>query len=250
MSADVSIQLDNVTLDFPIQRTGPAFLKEFVTGRFSSQREGERHFRALDGVGFEVNRGEVVGIMGPNGAGKSTMLRVVAGIYPPDGGVVRTRGRVSLLASLGAGFAGDLSGYENAYLNGAVMGLERKHIKVMLPSIVEFAGIGNFMGQPLRTYSSGMRARLAFSIASHLKPEILLIDEVLAVGDAAFKVKSRERILSMVEGDATVVIVSHSEKTIKELCDRAFCLHNGSFITDGSDIDATIEAYREVSSLR
>ena len=243
MRETLSIELQEVLLDFPLKRSGPSFLKEKLTGRFRQSRRGKRFFRALDGVDLEVERGQVLGIIGPNGAGKSTLLRVIAGIYAPDGGSVSTRGRVSLLAGVGTGFQRDLTGTENIHLNASIMGLSRAETERLMPDIIAFSGIQSHMGQPLRTYSSGMRARLGFAIAAHLEPEILLIDEVLSVGDSAFRERSSERIMQMVKGDATVVIVSHNTATLKQMCDRVVFLANGLFQTDGSEIDSTLRAY-------
>ena len=184
----------------------------------------------------------VVGIMGPNGSGKSTLLRVIAGIYAPDEGTVRTRGRITLLSGVGTGFNKDLTGRENLMLSGSIFGFNRQEMLEMSSSIIEFSGIDDFIDQPLRTYSSGMRARLGFSIVSHMNPDILLLDEVMSVGDFEFRKKSRARIEEMVKGDATVVIVSHSRVLVRELCDRAFCIENGQFTTQG-DIKNTIERY-------
>ena len=172
------IQVENITLDFPFRQNGPAFLKEIFTGRFRRGKDEKTHFRALENVTLEVQRGEVLGIMGPNGAGKSTLLRVIAGIYAPDKGVVRTTGRVTLLATLGAGFQKDLTGVENCYLNGSILGFSNSEVEAILPDIISFSGIGDFIHQPIRTYSSGMKARLAFSIASNMEPELLLFAKI------------------------------------------------------------------------
>jgi ABC-type polysaccharide/polyol phosphate transport system ATPase subunit len=190
----------------------------------------------------------VFGIIGPNGAGKSTLLRMMAGIYAPDEGSLRVEGRVSLLAGLGAGFQKNLTGRENISLSGSIYGIDPDELYQLVPSIVVFSGIGEFIDQPLRTYSSGMRARLAFSIASHLSPEVLLIDEVLAVGDSSFREKSKQRIMEMVKGDATVVIVSHNAGILREICDRVMCIANGKIDIVSDDINAVIERYRVLSA--
>jgi len=242
------IQVEDIILDFPLRQNGPAFLKEIFTGRFRRRKGTKTHFRALEGVSLEVRRGEVLGIMGPNGAGKSTLLRVIAGIYAPDKGVVRTRGRVTLLATLGAGFQNDLTGIENCYLNGSILGFSRKEVEAIMPDIIAFSGIGDFIHQPIRTYSSGMKARLAFSIASNMEPELLLIDEILAVGDADFVQRSQDRIREMVNGDATVIIVSHRVATLRNLCDRVFCMHKGKIVTDGTDNEVAFDAYKTYSA--
>ena len=186
-------------------------------------------------------------IVGTNGAGKSTLLRMMAGIYAPDEGSLSVYGRVSLLAGLGAGFQKNLTGRENVSLSASIYGISKEELHELIPSIVVFAGIGDFIDQPLRTYSSGMRARLAFAIACHLSPQVLLIDEVLAVGDSAFREKSKSKIMDMVKGEATVVIVSHNAAILREICDRVVCLNNGKVDLISDDINSVIERYRELS---
>ena len=246
MNHDNAIVLEKVVLDFPVSRSGPAFLKEMLTRRTPQSKSS--FYRAVDGVDLKIKKGEVFGIVGPNGAGKSTLLRMMAGIYAPDEGTLRVRGRVSLLAGLGAGFQKDLTGRENISLSGSIYGISSDELHQLVPSIVVFSGIGSFIDQPLRTYSSGMRARLAFSIASYLSPDVLLIDEVLAVGDSSFREKSKERIMEMVKGDATVVIVSHNAVILREICDRAMCIHKGKVDIVSNDVNAVIERYRILSA--
>jgi len=240
---DIAIQLEGVSLDYPKQKSGGGLLREVLTGRFRKTRDEAAWHRAVNGLDLTVNRGEVVGIMGPNGSGKSTLLRVIGGIYAPDEGTVRTRGRITLLAGVGTGFNRDLTGRENIMLTGSIFGFDHKEMTEMTPSIIEFSGIENFIDEPLRTYSSGMRARLGFSIVSHMEPNILLLDEVMSVGDHDFRKRSRARIEEMVRGDATVVIVSHSANLLRDLCDRIFYLEAGSFKTDG-DNDSAIKQYQ------
>ena len=238
------IELDSVTLNFPIKK-GARYLKEQVTGRFRT--EGRRTLlRALDKVNLEIKKGEIIGIIGPNGAGKSTILRVIAGVYSPDGGIVRTRGRCVLLAGIGTGFQSNLTGRENIRLNGSIMGLSDQEIIDRIDDIIEFSEIPDFIDQPIRTYSMGMKARLGFAIAAHLEPEILLIDEVMAVGDSSFQKKCRNRIKEMVSGDTTVVIVSHNMSTVKTFCDRAICIHQGIIHTFGKGVDEAIKAYNDI----
>ena len=245
MNSDNAIVLKDVTLDFPVTKSGPAFLKELLTRR--SAHSKSNFYRAINGISLEIKKGEVFGIIGPNGAGKSTLLRMMAGIYAPDQGSLRVEGRVSLLAGLGAGFQGNLTGRENVFLTGSIYGIPTEKLRHLVSSIIVFSGIGIFIDQPLRTYSSGMRARLAFSIASHLSPEVLLIDEVLAVGDTAFREKSKKRIMEMVKGDATVVIVSHNAEILRDICDRVVCLTKGEIDTLSEDIEFVIQRYRELS---
>ena len=249
MTKESAIILKNVILDFPVSKSGPAFLKEIFTGRMG-KRNKDSFYRAVNQISLEIKQGEVFGIIGPNGAGKSTLLRMMAGIYAPDQGSLKVRGRVSLLAGLGAGFQRNLTGRENISLSGSIYGISKDELHELIPSIVVFSGIGDFIDQPLRTYSSGMRARLAFSIASHLSPEILLIDEVLAVGDTGFREKSKNKIMEMVKGEATVVIVSHNAAILREICDRVVCLDKGNISLLSSDVNEVIQRYRDLSEQR
>lgn len=248
MKNEASISLENVSLDFPTIKSGATMFKELITGRVKSNRS--KYFRALDCVSLSISKGEVFGVIGPNGAGKSTILRVMAGIYAPDRGVVNIKGRVVLLAGLGAGFQRNLTGRENIRLSASIYGLSKSEINELEASIIGFSGIETFIERPLRTYSSGMRSRLAFSIASHLEPEILLIDEVLAVGDSAFREKSKRRIINMVKGDTTVVLVSHSEATLRDLCDRAACFSDGKIDIISENIDEVLDRYHELSEAK
>ena len=249
MTSEPAIVLENIVLDFPVTKTGPAFLKEVFTGRMGKRRK-DKYYRAVNEINLEIKQGEVFGIIGPNGAGKSTLLRMMAGIYAPDKGSLKVRGRVSLLAGLGAGFQRNLTGRENISLSGSIYGISKDNLHQLIPSIIVFSGIGDFIDQPLRTYSSGMRARLAFSIASHLSPEVLLIDEVLAVGDSAFREKSKNKIMEMVKGEATVVIVSHNAAILREICDRVVCLDKGKISLLSSDVNSVIQRYRDLSEQR
>ena len=241
----MAIQLRNVVLDFPTSKSRIRYIKEW----FGSFRKGGTvsNYRAIDNLSLDIKRGEVFGVIGPNGAGKSTLLRVIAGVYAPDQGEINVKGRISLLAGLGAGFQRDLTGRENIHLSGSIYGISADELHDMVPSIVVFSGIGDFIDQPLRTYSSGMRARLAFAIASHLSPDVLLIDEVLAVGDASFREKSKNRIMSMVSGDATVVIVSHNASTLREICDRVMVINRGAVDTITDDVGEALVRYRTLS---
>jgi ABC-type polysaccharide/polyol phosphate transport system ATPase subunit len=236
------IQFQNVTLDFPVKGGAPTYLKEQVTGRF--RKDGRRsRFRALDEVNLKVERGEILGIVGPNGAGKSTILRLIAGIYRPDAGTIRTRGRCVLLAGIGTGFQGHLSGRENIKLNGSILGLTDREVTERMEDIIAFSELGEHIDQPIRTYSMGMKARLGFAVAAHLEPEVLLIDEVMAVGDAAFRRKCQARIREMVGGETTVVIVSHNMNTVSDFCDRALCIHHGKVAAGPGPVDDAIAMY-------
>ena len=246
MKDEIVISLENVVLDFPITKSSQTFLKEIFTRRSKKSNLG-KFYRAVDNVTLDIKKGEVLGIIGPNGAGKSTLLRIIAGIYAPDQGSLSVKGQISLLVGLGAGFQRNMTGKENIFLSGSIYGLSKSELTELIPSIVEYAGIGDFIDQPLRTYSSGMRARLAFSLTSHISPEILLIDEVLSVGDSSFKQKSTSRIIEMVKGEATVVMVSHNAEILREICDRVVCLNKGKIDTISDNINEVILRYRELS---
>ena len=196
-------------------------------------RKPPERFWALKHVSFELSHGESLGVIGPNGAGKSTLLQVLAGIMRPNQGVVDVRGQVSGLLGLGAGFDVDLSGVENILLGGAFLGLEDSRVQELLPSIVEFADLGEFIDAPIKTYSSGMRARLGFAIATAVDPDILLLDEVLATGDANFRAKSKARVIELVKAAKGVVLVTHDMEWVREYCNRAILLEKGRVIMEG-----------------
>ena len=238
----VVIRVENVTLAFPRTRVHLKPFEKSLAGLFKRRSAAESHYVALNDVSLTVEQGEVLGLVGKNGAGKSTLLRVIAGIYRPDRGTAHIRGRVSLLSGLGAGFNVNLSGRENAYLYGSILGHSRTVIDRLMDSIIEFADLGEFIDQPLRTYSSGMRARLGFATASAVLPETLLIDEVMAVGDADFKEKSSRRINEMMKEARTVVIASHSTSTMQELCTRAVLVEKGRIVMSG-EVGKVLDAY-------
>ena len=234
-----AIQLNDISLHFPKQRNPLAIVLDFI-------KKNNRKFTALKNVNIEINQGEVVGIIGRNGSGKSTLLRVISGIYPPDTGEVHAAGDISLLAGLGTGFSGHQTGRENALLYGSILGHNEDEMREKLDEIIEFSELGDFIDEPLRTYSAGMKARLGLAVASAIHPHILLIDEVLGVGDPNFKEKSKEKILSMVKGASTVVIVSHSFGLMTDICDRVILLHHGEVVHDGPPQES-IKKYYEIA---
>ena len=208
-------------------------IKEYIVQMLRGKIKYEE-FWALKNVSFEVERGEVVGIIGHNGAGKSTLLKVISGILKPTGGELEVHGNVVPMLELGSGFDGDLTGRENIFLNGSILGYSEKYLKEKYEQIVEFSELGKFIDVPIRNYSSGMLMRLAFSIATVVQPEILIVDEILAVGDAAFQEKSKTRMLELMGGGTTVLFVSHSLEQIREMCDRVIWLEHGQIKAIGA----------------
>jgi teichoic acid transport system ATP-binding protein len=202
-----------------------------------------RQTRAVRNISFEVRHGTVLGIVGVNGAGKSTLMRTVAGILPPTKGRVEVYGRVSTLLALGIGFKGELTGRDNVVLGGLAAGLTREQLAAKYDEIAEFAELGDFMDMPMRAYSSGMYGRLAFSVAVHVDPDILLIDEALSVGDARFKQKSFDKMRDLCDHAGTILMVSHGLKGIRKLCDEVIWMHGGE-VAMRDDADTVIEAYR------
>jgi ABC-type polysaccharide/polyol phosphate transport system ATPase subunit len=232
------IEFHNVSKKFG-RHVGQMLLRNHLTRFFTRQKEDP--FFALKHVSFSVERGESLAVIGSNGAGKSTLLSLVAGVSQPNGGTVTVKGRLAALLELGSGFHPDLTGRENVRLNAALLGLSRKQTAEAFERIVEFSGIREFIDEPLRTYSTGMVMRLAFSVAINRDPEILLIDEILAVGDAAFQAKCIEKVHEFRKAGKTLLCVSHSNM-ILQLCDRAIWLDHGELILSGAVADV-LEAY-------
>lgn len=243
---DTAIQLQNVTVSFRIPHEKIPTFQEYAI-RFLKRRSiSYTDFNALNNVSFSISKGETIGIVGANGAGKSTLLKVIARVIRPTEGRISIKGRVAPLLELGAGFDYEMTGRENVFLNGAVLGFNRKEIAGRLDRIVEFAGIDNFIDAPIRTYSSGMVARLGFAIATDIQPDILIIDEILAVGDADFQKKSATRILKYRSNGSTILVVSHNLDSIKNLCDRVIWLEHGSIKMAGH-VDDIIDQYSQFS---
>ncbi len=234
-----AIEFKNVSKSFH-WHTGRMLLRHRL-GNWLRRQHRER-FYALKNVSFELEKGEGLAVVGPNGAGKSTLLGLVVGLATPDAGTVTVNGRIAALLELGSGFHPDLTGAENVRVNASLMGLSRRRTAELFDQIVEFAGIGDFLGEPLRTYSTGMAMRLAFSVAINIDPEILIIDEVLAVGDQAFQAKCFERIHQFRHAGKTLLCVSHAAGMVQELCDRAIWLDHGQLMMSGRIRDV-IEAY-------
>jgi len=233
------IEFDGVSKLFArhVQRK---LLRGYLHGLLSRTRTED--FRALDRVMFRIDRGESVALVGANGAGKSTLLSLVAGISSPHEGRVHVAGKVAALLDLGSGFHPELTGRENIHLNGALLGLKRREVDAKEESIIAFAGLDEFIDEPLKTYSSGMAMRLAFAVAIELDPDILIVDEVLAVGDQAFQDKCLAKVRELVDAGKTMLAVSHSPAMIRALCRRALWLDHGRLMMDGAIEDA-IAAY-------
>lgn len=237
------VRLNGVTKHFVVRKDNS--LKDRIVHLGRLGRAHRADFVAVDDVTLTIEAGTTVGLLGPNGSGKSTLLKLIGGIVSPTTGTVRTRGRMAALLELGAGFHPDLSGRENVYLNASILGLSRAEVDRQFAAIVEFSGIGDFIDTAVKFYSSGMYVRLAFAVAVHTDPDILLVDEVLAVGDEAFQRKCMERITQFREEGRTIILVSHSAQQVAELCDRGIVLSEGRVVYDG-DTNEAVGALRDV----
>lgn len=239
---DVLLEVRDVTMKFNKYEVGVNSLKELVVRAFKKNLKRKK-FECLKGVSFDVHRGEAVALIGRNGAGKSTLLKIVSGILKPTTGYAKRYGRITPLLRLGAGFDGNATGLENIYLNAAILGYTKKDIDEKVPAIIEFSELGDFIYSPIKTYSSGMLARLGFSIAVNMESEILLIDEILAVGDIAFNKKCHEKLAELQKKGLTFLIVSHGE-AVKRYCKRAIWIDGGVVREDG-DINVVFKHYTE-----
>lgn len=240
---DVVLEVRDVTMKFNKYEVGVNSLKELVVRAFKKNLK-KKKFECLKGVSFDVHRGEAVALIGKNGAGKSTLLKIVSGILKPTSGYAKRYGRITPLLRLGAGFDGNATGLENIYLNAAILGYTKKEIEEKIPAILEFSELGDFIYSPIKTYSSGMLARLGFSIAVNMESEILLIDEILAVGDIAFNKKCHEKLAELQKQGLTFLIVSHGE-AVKRYCKRAIWIDGGVVREDG-DINVVFKHYTDV----
>lgn len=238
LDPDVAISAQGVWKRFSLRANHS--IKESIVTLLTppKKRHKSEDFVALDGISLSIKRGETVGLIGVNGSGKSTMLKLISGVMQPDEGEVLIRGRIAGLIEVGAGFAADLTGRENVYLNGAILGMTEQEINDKYEEIVAFSGIEPFMDTEVKFYSSGMFLRLAFAVAAFSDPDVFLIDEILAVGDEAFQHKCIERLRSQQKRGQTMVIVSHSEDQIKQLCDRCIVLSHGHAMFDGKPDEA------------
>jgi ABC-type polysaccharide/polyol phosphate transport system ATPase subunit len=234
-----TIDLEAISKVF-LRNAGRALLRSHVEGWF--RNSPKELFHALRNVSFRIEPGEGVALIGTNGAGKSTLLSLIAGVAEPDGGALRVGGRIGALLQLGAGFHQDLTGTENVRLNAALLGISRRRTEALFEEIVDFAGIAEFIDEPLRTYSTGMMLRLAFSVAMCLDPDIFITDEVLAVGDYAFQAKCREKIVALKRAGKTLLCVSHAAHGVLDLCERGLWLERGELIQDGP-LSQVLQAY-------
>lgn len=240
---DPMITVDQVSMKFHMNINRTNSLKEWFVSRMKGELRYE-DFYALKDVSFTIDRGEVVGIIGRNGAGKSTLLKVISGIYKPTSGRCISAGRIAPMLELGSGFDYELSGRDNIFLNGAILGFEEKFVRSKYDEIVAFSELEGFINQPIKTYSSGMMARLAFSVATIIEPEILIVDEILSVGDERFQHKSGERMMQLMQGGTTVLMVSHNMEQIKKMCSRTLWLEHGQVMMMG-ETEEVCERYKE-----
>ena len=240
-SPDIAITVDHVSKKFRLYRDRASSLKEMVTRRFTSRYE---EFWAVNDVDIRIKRGQTFGLIGHNGSGKSTLLRLMAGIHPPTSGTITSHGRISALLELGAGFHPDLTGRENIYLNGSILGLSRKEVDQVIDRIISFAGLEAFIDSPVKVYSSGMYVRLGIAVAVHVEPEILFIDEVIAVGDEEFQRRCFDHLYKLRRQGVTIVLVSHAHSLMQTMCDEVAWLDHGRLVEIG-DPNTVVKHYIE-----
>ena len=237
------IKIDNVSMKFNLEIEKDFSMKQAFVNLFTKKKKKKNDdFWALKNVSFTVDKGEVVGLIGSNGAGKSTLLKVVSGVMKPTSGKVTVQGVISPMIELGAGFDGNLTARENIYLNGAILGYSKKFLDEKFEEIVDFSELRDFLDVPVKNFSSGMTAKLAFSIATIVNPEILIVDEILSVGDIKFQEKSKHKMMEMIKGGTTVLYVSHSLESIKDLCTKVVWLEHGKVVKIG-DTKKICDAY-------
>lgn len=238
------IKVENVSMKFNLGIEASSFKEKFISLFDKKRRQSNKksEFWALKDVSFDVKKGEVIGIIGSNGAGKSTLLKVISGVMKPTKGKVTVEGVISPMIELGAGFDPELTARENIYLNGSILGYSKQFIDDKFDEIVEFSELRDFLDVPIKNFSSGMTAKLAFSIATIVNPEILIVDEILSVGDIKFQEKSKNKMMEMINGGTTVLYVSHSLQSIKDLCTKVIWIEHGNLIEIGEP-KSTCEKY-------
>lgn len=241
------IKIENVSMKFNLEIEKDFSMKQAFVDLFTKKKKKKKNddFWALKNVSFTVDKGEVVGLIGSNGAGKSTLLKVVSGVMKPTSGKVTVQGVISPMIELGAGFDGNLTARENIYLNGAILGYSKKFLDSKFEEIVDFSELKDFLDVPVKNFSSGMTAKLAFSIATVVNPEILIVDEILSVGDIKFQEKSKHKMMEMIKGGTTVLYVSHSLQSIKDLCTKVVWLEHGKVIKIGDTKEICDAYYKE-----
>ena len=239
-----AVKLDNVSMMFNKSSERVDSSKEYIIKLLKRQLMFEE-FWALQNISFNISKGESVGIVGLNGSGKSTLLKIIAQVLKPTKGIIQVSGTIAPLIELGAGFDDNLTARENVFLNGAVLGYNRTQMREKFESIIDFAELWDFVDVPIKNFSSGMVARLGFSIATCHVPDILIVDEILGVGDFKFQEKCEERMNNIIKSGATIIFVSHSEKQVRELCNRAIWLQKGHLVMDG-DVDDVCDHYMEI----
>ena len=240
------IRIKNVSMKFNMDIEKDFSIKQAFINFFTKKKKKKtEYFWALKNVTFSINKGDVVGLIGSNGAGKSTLLKVVSGVMKPTSGKVEVDGVISPMIELGAGFDMNLTARENIYLNGAILGYSKKFLDSKFDEIVEFSELKDFLDVPVKNFSSGMTAKLAFSIATIVDPEILIVDEILSVGDLRFQEKSKNKMMEMIKGGTTVLYVSHSLESIKELCNKVIWLNHGQIVKMGDTKEICDEYYKE-----
>lgn len=241
MDKKIAVDVSNVSMHFNMASENINSLREYLT-KLTKKQLFYKDFIAVHELSFQVQKGEVFGIVGTNGSGKSTLLKMIAGVLTPTTGNIVTHGKISPLIELGAGFDAELTGRENIYLNGAILGYSKEFLDEHYDEIVEFSEIGDFMDMPLKNYSSGMVSRIAFAIATAVKPDILIADEILSVGDFRFQEKCMNRIRGLMENGATVLLVSHNVDQVRSICNRALWIEKGKLKVIGST-DKVCDAY-------
>lgn len=244
MSGKIAVDVQNASMHFNMASENINSLREYLT-KLSKKQLFYKDFIAVNNLSFQVKKGEIFGIVGTNGSGKSTLLKMIAGVLTPTTGKIITNGKIAPLIELGAGFDAELTGRENIYLNGAILGYSEAFIDEHYEEIIEFAEIGEFIDMPLKNYSSGMVSRIAFAIATAVKPDILIADEILSVGDFRFQEKCMKRIRSLMKEGATILLVSHSVEQIRSICNRALWIEKGQLKIVGS-ADEVCDAYSAI----
>ncbi len=249
MDKEIVVDAKNISMQFNLNQEKTDNFKEFVIKALKKELRFQS-FWALQDVSVQVRKGEKVGFIGLNGAGKSTLLKIIAGVLKPTKGTVNVKGSIAPLLSLGAGFDQNYSGRENVYLNGSILGHSRAYMDERFDEIVEFSELGEFIDVPVKNYSSGMRSRLAFSIATSVNPDILMLDEVLSVGDMSFQQKCKNKMNNMMEGDVSLLFVSHSVGQVRSMCDKAYWIDHGKLMAYG-EVNEVCDKYEDhVKSLK